>query len=306
MQKRDVKAGAVGAALSAMAFVAVYEGKVAASHGTEIVEVRAGESATLSSGHVAASGGAADGEKAFAAASAGEEDSLAKANQSLAEQVSEYRKRLELVATKRAELETQLAKAEEKLASTQDGAPARTRNEFDLDKSDWAELAKTGEVKYRTPCLRSEAFMPSREQLDKLGLAPQDGETLKQAYARAYQRVWSQIAPLCQAALGSPMSVVEKIGPQTCAHLMVDIAQKNDPAATVAAQKAVGEIRAGLRPEPPNGEGLHPVTKMFLALTGAQPAFESDLAQTFGPEEAHRIAYAEGLCAGTSHWGSRR
>lgn len=37
--------------------------------------------------------------------------------------------------------------------------------------------------------------------------------------------------------------------------------------------------------------------------TGEAKMFESDLAQSFGPEEAHRIAYSDELCVGSSHFG---
>ncbi len=303
MQKRDVKAGTVGAALSALAFVAVYEGKVAVSHAKESAVIGAGESAKLGDGHVERTGTPAEGEKAFAASAAEGDEPLAKANENLASQVSEYRKRLEIVAAERAKLEASLSKAEAQLASGKDGAPARTRSDFDLDPSDWAELAKRGEVKFRVPCLRKEGWLPSQAQIDKLALAPHDAPVLEDAYKRSYQRVWSQIRPLCQAALGSSAEVVDKIGPDSCAHLVYNLASNTDGEAAAEAHTQAAEIRAGLRPEPGPNEKVHPVTKMFLALTGAMPAFEADLAKSLGPEEAHRLAYADGLCKADDRWG---
>ena len=35
---------------------------------------------------------------------------------------------------------------------------------------------------------------------------------------------------------------------------------------------------------------------MLLEFTGAMPPFEAELAQRFGAEEAHRIAYSDELC----------
>lgn len=302
MQKRDVKAGTVGAALSALAFVAVYEGRVAVSHAQENAVLGAGESAKLGDGRVERTGTPAEGEKAFATSALSDEP-LAKANENLASQVSEYRKRLELVAAERAKLEASLSKAEAQLAGGKDGAPARTRSDFDLDKDDWAELAKKGEVKFRVPCLRKDGWSPSQTQIDKLALAPHDAPVIEDAYKRSYQRVWSQIRPLCQAALGSSAEVVDKIGPDSCAHLIYDLAASTDHEAAAEAHTQVAEIRAGQRPEPGANEKVHPVTKMFLALTGAMPAFEADLAKSLGPEEAHRLAYADGLCKSDDRWG---
>jgi hypothetical protein len=303
MQKRDVKAGSIGAALSALAFVAVYEGRVAVSHAQENAVLSAGESAKLGDGHVERTGSPADAEKVLASAAV-DDAPLAKANENLAAQVGEYRKRLELVAAERATLEASLAKAEAKLAGEKDGAPPRTRNDFDLDKDDWAELAKKGEVKYRAPCLRRDGWTPSPAQIDKLGLAPHDAPVLDEAYKKSYQRVWAQIRPLCQAALGSTLDVVDKIGPDSCAHLVYDVASSTDGDAAAEAHTQAAEIRAGLRPEPGPNDKVHPVTKMFLALTGAMPAFEADLAKSLGPEEAHRIAFADGMCKSDHRWGS--
>jgi hypothetical protein len=99
------------------------------------------------------------------------------------------------------------------------------------------------------------------------------------------------------------LEVVEKIGPDTCIHLVVDQTRDKDKGATQEAMRQVGEIRAGLRPMPGPNEPVHPVLKMFLALTGEMKLFEGDLAQSLGPEEAHRVAYADGMCMGHSTFG---
>ncbi len=303
MQKRDVKVGTVGAALGALAFVAVYEGRVAVSHAKESTELHAGESAKLGDGHVvrttAASLEAGQGASAAGAA----DEPLAQANRSLAEQVSEVRRRLEGVATQKADLETRLAEAEKKLAASGDGAPPRTRSEFELDEADWTEMARRGEVKYRVPCMQREAYTPSPSTLDKLGLAPTDAPVIREAYERSYQRLWTELRPMCQAALGASPEIVEKVGPQTCVHLIYDQAAKVDPDAAAEAHTAAAEIRAKLRPEPGPNEKVHPVTKLFLLMSGAMSGFEGDLAKSFGPEDAHRLAYGDGLCKSDNRWG---
>jgi hypothetical protein len=55
-------------------------------------------------------------------------------------------------------------------------------------------------------------------------------------------------------------------------------------------------MRAGIRPLPGPNDPVSPSTKVFLATSGAAKAFEEELAQSFGPEEAHRLLYADELC----------
>jgi ferric-dicitrate binding protein FerR (iron transport regulator) len=306
MEKRDVKSGVIGAALSALAFVAVYEGKVAVSHASERQDLAAGEAAQLGRDGVSKSGTLGEGEKSFdaklAAASSADEP-LAKANENLVSQVGEYRARLEAIAAQKLELEAKLKKTEEKLAGA-DGGMGRTRPEWELDKDDWIELAKKGEVKFRRPCFSAEGWDTKPEKLNSLGLAPQDGATLKSAYERSYQRLWAQIRPMCIAALGSSGDVIDKIGADSCTHLIYDLAQKADPDAASEAQTEAAEIRAGLRPEPGPNDKIHPVLKLFLLLTGAMGSFEGDLAKSLGPDEAHRVSLADrGLCMQQSRWG---
>lgn len=311
MVKRDVKAGAVGAALSALAFVAVYEGKVRVSHANERVELRAGESAQAGPGGVKLTGATADGEKAFdqdvAASASADDEPFGAANRNLVRQIGEYRARLEAITAQKTDLEAKLKRSEENLAASQDGAPSSLKHDFDLSPEDWRELAKDGTIKYQLPCFkkRGEAWSPSPEKLNALGLTPDDAEVLKRAYERSNERVWSALKPLCAEAIGSA-DVAEKVGPEICVHLVLDHESERDGSATKQAKREVGEIRAGLRPAPGPREPAHPVLKLFLAATGEMKSFEGELAQSFGPEEAHRIVYSDELCMGSSTFGGSR
>jgi hypothetical protein len=304
MQKRDVKSGVVGAALSAMAFVAVYEGKVAVSHASEHVDLGAGESASLGPDGTTRSATMEDGKKAFDSKVASQDgDPLAVANGNLVSQVQEYKQRLDALAAQKADVEKKLDATEKRLASATDGGPPRNRSEYDLDKDEWAELAKNGKVKYRTPCLRPDKWTTAPDKLQSLGLAPQDGATLAGAYKNSYDRIWSLVKPLCLQALGTSEAIVDKIGVNQCIHLVYDLASQADRAGTQEAHIQVAEIRAGIRPEPPANQ--QPATmKMLLALTGEQGNFESDLAKTFGPDEAHRLAWSDDICVSNSSWGT--
>jgi ferric-dicitrate binding protein FerR (iron transport regulator) len=303
MQKRDVKSGVVGAALSALAFVAVYEGKVAVSHAGQRADLSAGEAARTGADGVV-KGGLAEGQKDFdtqvALADAG--DPLSTANENLVSQVSEYRKRLEAIASQKNDLEKKLATTEKQLeAARADGAVGPAKNEYDLSAEDWKELAQKGSVKARIPCMRESEWNVSPDKLNHLGLAPQDAATLKGAYKYSTERMWAKIKPLCTAALGSA-EAAEKVGPSTCQFLILDLEEGKDPDAAKAAMKLVGEVRGGLKPAPGPNDPTNPVYSMFMAVTNSIHDFENNLAQSFGPEEAHRITYADGICMGGSHW----
>jgi ferric-dicitrate binding protein FerR (iron transport regulator) len=302
MKRREALNLAGSAALGALAVVTVYEGRVKLSHANQEVELGAGEAGRLDGSGPRKLGDAAEIGAAEAALARRDRADYANANDELAKDVSELNRRLRGVEKQKGELEQQLLQARERLAMATDAAAPRTRNEFDLNQEDWAELAKEGTVKFRVPCLRTDGWKPGPETLDQLGLAPSDGPPLTEAYKKSNQRMWSTIRPLCIDAIGKS-DVVDTLGPDTCMHVVVDIARKKDSEAASEAMRQVSEIRAGLRPSPAAGERMHPVLEIFLAATSEQGRFEGDLAESFGPEEAHRLAYAEGMCAGRSTFG---
>lgn len=96
-----------------------------------------------------------------------------------------------------------LSGAEQELAKRTDGGAARGRHDFDLDTQDWAELAKEGTVVARHPCFRPNGWKPSPEQMQELGLAPDDVEPIEAAYKRSYERLWKTLRPLCAKAVGN-------------------------------------------------------------------------------------------------------
>jgi hypothetical protein len=305
MQKRDMKSGAIGAALSALAFVAVYEGKVAVSHAGQRADLGAGESAQTGPDGVAKRG-AGEGAKAFEAKLAeaqAESDPTAAANQTLVPQASESKKRLEATAGQKPALEKQLATTEKQLeAAREGGAVGPAKHDFDLSADDWKELAKNGTVKARIPCFREDQWNVSPEKMNKLGLAPEDNATIKAAYKHSTDRMWAKIKPLCAQALGSA-EAAEKIGPSTCQFLILDIEEGRNDTAPKVAMKMVGEVRGGVRPPPGPNEHVSPVYSMFMAVTEGIHDFEQHLAQSLGPEDAHRLAYTDdGLCMGSSQW----
>jgi hypothetical protein len=288
MQKRDVGSAAIGAALSAAAFVAVYEGKVSVSHAGQTVELAPGEAARASEQGV---------EKVSAdEALQHEDDPAMSANKNLAESVRDYKRRLETIESQKTKLEKQLAEAQQKLALQND---ASIKSEYDLSTEDWIALSKENQVRFRVPCQKP--WNPSTDDINTLGLAPQDASVLKEAWARSNERVWSGIKPLCGQAVGS-LEVAEKIGPNTCLHLIIDIADKENHESTRQAFKDVGEIRGGLKPMPDKPSA--PLQALML-MTGEMKSVEADLAKSLGPDEARRLVFSDGkgMCLASSRWG---
>ena len=158
-------------------------------------------------------------------------------------------------------------------------------------------------MKYRLPCLQATRWEFSPTKINELGLAPQDGAVVKDAYQRSYDRIWKELRPMCAAAIGASVEIIDKIGADSCPHLIYDAAARADREAASEAHTQVAEIRAGQRPEPGASEKVNPVMKLFLVLTGANKAFEADLARSLGPEEAHRLAMSDDMCSSNSRWG---
>ncbi len=303
MKKRELGAGIGGAVLATAVLVSVYEGKVIASQGKDEVTLTAGESAKTSEEGLRrgdsdkgagglGSGGSAGGEA---------DRAFEHANGSLAEQVREYRRRLLTIEGEKQALATRLDETEEKLKKSGAGKVPE-KNEFDLSKDDWAELAKNGTIKIATPCNASKYWEPTPEKLDKMGLQPTDGPIIKEAFRSTNEWMKTRIRATCVQVIGKE-DIVDKLGPADCTKLALDIMQATGDEGLEEARYQIGEIQAGLRPPPKEGEKVHPLLSMMLPLAQGQSIFEGKLAEHFGPEEAHRLAFADEMCRSRSTWG---
>ncbi|HVJ94083.1 MAG TPA: hypothetical protein VM580_30045 [Labilithrix sp.] len=165
-----------------------------------------------------------------------------------------------------------------------------------MTKEDWERMAESGIVPTRVPCIRDKPWVPNDRVVDRLGLAPQDTDALKTAYEASNKRMTDQIRPLCAQVLGSA-EAADKVGISSCIDVINNSARKADPEATKAALSRVAEIQAGKRAAPKPGGDTSPVEQLALLLTNESKAFEDDLAQKLGPEDAKRLASAPELCA---------
>lgn len=186
------------------------------------------------------------------------------------------------------DLEAQLSSLEEELESRPGSSGPGSASEFELSPADWKALSAQSRIKYRVPCvLPSHAsYAISPDELDHLGLSPEDGKTLLEAHRRSNSRVWSALRPLCAQALGDD-AVADLLGTSNCLGVVERVAAKGDSSAAVNARRQVGEVHAGVQPPP---EAPTPLFQAFMALTRESSAFEADLAESFGPEDAKRIA----------------
>jgi hypothetical protein len=296
MDKRDVRAGVVGAAMAAAAIVTVYEGKVAVSHAKESVTLTAGETARTDVNGVRRA--AADGTP---------EDPLVAANENLADQVRDYQRQLGAIEAQKGAAEKQLADAQRKLAmASSDGAVARTKSEYDLSPDDWKELAKNGTVKARYACGDPDSWAPSGETLASLGLPPEDTGPVREAYQQSGARLWAVVRPLCIEALQGNAKMADELGPGTCEGLVTKLARQNED--TTEETRLAAEVRAGLVPMPTDPKALGNYGAMLYAMSGETKAIEQQLAQTLGPDDARRLLYGDesNLCSSSWSVGPRK
>ncbi len=287
---------AVGIAVTAI----VYEGRVAlASKNGKKIDLLAGEGARVN--------GAGDIDRVTDGngAKASRDPSLTPGSPGFdwGKAVAGYQKELAEVEEKQAEVERELAEAKKALLKAGGDAGKGDRPEYDLSQDDWREMREKGQVKFQVPCDRK-GWKPSASDLAKLALAPEDGDAVAQAYSRSKDRLWSTIGPLCTKAIGSA-SAAEILGSDACTHLILNQESRQSASDTF---DLVARIRAGEVSEPAGQERerLNPLAQTFLALTGESKAFERDLADKFGADEAHRLAFDKNLCMGKSTFGGAR
>jgi hypothetical protein len=285
MNRRDAVVGAGAAVIGALTIVGVYEGKVALSHDNNAVHLSAGQSGR------ADHDGIHGPDDLAMNASSSNDDPLLSANANLADTIRDYKRRLETVDTQKKSLEQRLAVAEHRLAIETDGASALPKAEYDLSQDDWKDLARQGRVKAQIPC-RTKDIPDTDPGPIVAGLSPDDTKLVRDAHMRSNDRVWDLVRPLCQQVINNA-ALVERLGMWTCVQAVMNSMPAADMSRSI---RTVAEMRAGLRPMPGSNDALNPVEKMLLGLTAETKAFESDLARSLGPDDAHRITYFDDKC----------
>lgn len=169
----------------------------------------------------------------------------------------------------------------------------RRRERGETTKEDWERMAQLGVVRVRIPCVRDTPWKPNARALERLAIAPDDAKTLEEAYAASNKRVAEKVKPLCAKVVGSE-EVADRIGPSACMDAIQRSAAKADPKVAKEALSRAAEAQAGKRKP---GDDAPPFEQLANALAAEGRAFESDLAQKLGPDEAKRLAQDPALCA---------
>lgn len=183
-----------------------------------------------------------------------------------------------------------------------DSGRGRRRGRGEPTTEDWERMAQVGTVRVRVPCLRDKPWTPNQRVLDRLGLAPGDAATIRDAYASSNKRMAEQIKPLCAKALGSA-EAADRVGPKACSDAILSGAKRTDPEGTQRSLVRVAEINAGKTVGPSSGAAQAGGTSgadaeaLLLAMTKESKAFEADLAAKLGPDEAKRLAWAPEMCS---------
>jgi hypothetical protein len=202
---------------------------------------------------------------------------------------------LEKLKHERAALKESLKELNEKTAELEEAAGLkRDRHQFDLDKEDWRKLGEAGALMVRLPCSGDEAANLSEATLDRLGLGPDDAPTIAEAFRNSRERQWATLGPACATALGGSLEKAKERGIQSCKHLVINHGQ-NEGKRTLESARRISAFRAGDTEVPK--EGWSQLDAALLAMTQEAGLFEAELAEAFGPAEAHRIVFTqEGLC----------
>lgn len=221
---------------------------------------------------------------------------LAEANARLVAQIAECDRRLVELGqppVPSAQVDAEAPSADEPRGRRdRDGGRRGPRGE--PTKEDWERMAESATLRVRMPCVRDTPWKPSEATLDRLGLSPDDGETIRAAYAESNKRMLAEVRPLCGKVLGSP-DVLDKVGADTCIDAILNAGRRQSPEAAKSAIVTTAEVNAGKRA--PEKDPSDPMTRLLAAMTHETQAFEADLAKKLGPEEAKRLAWAPEMCA---------
>jgi hypothetical protein len=221
-------------------------------------------------------------------------ETLRKANEKLVESLAEADRTI-------AELRAQQGlppvppRPEERAATNEDAGRRRRGGRGEPTAEDWQKMADTGAVRVQVPCMRDKPWTPNARVLDRLGLAPGDANTIRDAYAASNKRMADQIKPLCVKALGSA-EAADRVGPKACSDAILSGAKRTDPEGTQKSLVRVAELNAGKSDAKPATD-QNGVEQLLMAMTKESKTFEADLASKLGPEEAKRLAWAPEMCS---------
>jgi len=278
MGVRDLKAGAIGAALTLVAVLIAYGGKAARTHAGENMNSKVGEPGRTE--HQ----GSDDLDPAMAA------------NANLADQVRRYKERLEEIGAQKVEIEKQLAQAQQALSSAAgDGKVAPIKSEYDLSKDDWKRLAAEGTVKVQIPCDNSDTYDVDPSALAAEGLPASDARPIHDALHDSSWRLWSTVRALCAQGLHGSLQLAEELGPEACRGLIEHMGHQNGGDLEEQV-RIVAEINAGLIPMPQDLGTLGVYSQLLLAQSAESQLIVQQLTNSIGPDDARAFVFGGAGC----------
>lgn len=146
-------------------------------------------------------------------------------------------------------------------------------------------------MKIRVPCPISPGDDLTKQQLERLGLVPEDAPIITAAFQHSADRVWAATGPLCAQVLGTTPELAASRGPNMCRRLILRDATQNG-----TALPALQRVAAHLAGDAPAPTEPTPVEALLLSLAQEQDRLEQELAEYFGPIEADRLVFSDGLC----------
>lgn len=183
----------------------------------------------------------------------------------------------------------------EALESELAGESEPLRHKFDLAPADWRKLGAEKIAKYRLPCAHYRE--PEGEVLDELGVAPDEREAIRSAYANSAERQKRLFLPLCAEALGGRSDIANAVGIDACRHIIINTAALVGLDTGESARR-IASFMAGDAPLPePKSRNM--LDDALLALVQESSRFEQELAESFGPDDAHRLVFSDRLCFNT-------
>jgi hypothetical protein len=219
------------------------------------------------------------------------------ANASLAESLRDCSRQVERLSDDKTLLEQQISDERAAAAGASRAELARRIARHDLSQSDWKQLARTGTIRYVLPCA---SFNPEPETMNRLGLAPRDVLVIHDAFDAARNTAWTQIRPLCIAALGNT-GEADILGLDVCPRVILDSARAADPRAADNTMRAVATVRAGLA-DPSTIPASDPLGTAFLVMTAVAKDVELRLASQLGPDDVRAIVYGNNGCTHTTEF----
>jgi FecR protein len=282
--KHAVGGAALGAGVTALVLVTVYEGKVsfANSHGT--TEVAAGERVVAHAG--SAPGPAIDIARTGQAPATSISDApgASVTREELLARDDQQRRELQALRARVAVLEGQPPAAAGK--TTEPGE----RPFFDPGAEELAQMAATCQLKWDSPALDPQEQNLDEEHAEELGVSEEQRVQLNKALYEFQVRRLTELRQLYLEVTGDTAGAEEL----SATSLVQEITRKSANRDVQLTFQRLSAERAGLTARPPDLSRATPFERMMRLVTSSGDEAEQAIGRVIGPERAHALRAARG------------